>query len=38
VSGNVVSSSSEALTAEQIELGYVLSCSTKANSDLIVEL
>lgn len=38
VSGDVVSSSSEALTAEQIELGYVLSCSTKASSDLIVEL
>lgn len=38
VSGEVVSSSSEALTAEQIEQGYVLSCSTKANSDLIVEL
>lgn len=38
VSGDVVSSSSEALTAEQIEQGYVLSCSTKANSDLVVEL
>ena len=38
VSGDVVSSSDEALTAEQIEQGYVLSCSTKANSDLIVEL
>tara|TARA_R110001583_G_scaffold42735_1_gene135852 strand:- start:26980 stop:27348 length:369 start_codon:yes stop_codon:yes gene_type:complete len=38
VSGDVVSSSNEALTAEQIELGYVLSCSTKANADLIIEL
>ncbi|WP_022940654.1 hybrid-cluster NAD(P)-dependent oxidoreductase [Psychromonas hadalis] len=38
VSGDVVSSSNEALTAEQIEQGYVLSCSTKANSDLVVEL
>jgi len=38
VSGDIVSSSSEALTAEQVELGYVLSCSTKADSDLIVEL
>ncbi len=38
VSGDVVSSSHEALTAEQVEEGYVLSCSTKANSDLTVEL
>lgn len=38
VSGDVVSSSNEALTDEQVELGYVLSCSTKANSDLVVEL
>ncbi|GLS90929.1 hybrid-cluster NAD(P)-dependent oxidoreductase [Psychromonas marina] len=38
VSGNVVSTSQETLTAEQIELGYVLSCSTKANSDLVVEI
>lgn len=38
VSGDVVSTSSEALTAEQIDLGYVLACSSKANSDLVVEL
>ncbi len=38
VSGDVVISSSETLTAEQIDLGYVLSCSTKANSDLVIEL
>lgn len=38
VSGDVVSSSQETLTAEQIELGYVLACSSKANSDLVVEL
>jgi NADH oxidoreductase Hcr len=38
VSGDVVSTSNETLTAEQISQGYVLSCSSKANSDLIVEL
>lgn len=38
VSGDVVSTSQETLTAEQIEQGYVLSCSTKANSDVVVEL
>lgn len=38
VSGDVVSSSHEALTAAQIEQGYVLSCSSKANSDLVIEL
>jgi len=38
VSGEVVSSSTEALTSEQVEQGYVLTCSAKANSDLIIEL
>jgi NADH oxidoreductase Hcr len=38
VSGDVISSSVEALTAAQIAQGYVLSCSAKANSDLVVEL
>ncbi|WP_413700131.1 2Fe-2S iron-sulfur cluster-binding protein [Psychromonas sp. KJ10-10] len=38
VQGDVISTSTETLTAEQIELGYVLTCSTKANSDVIVEL
>ena len=38
VTGQVESSSSATLTPEQIEQGYVLSCSTKASSDLVVEL
>lgn len=38
VSGEVATTSQETLTAQQIEQGYVLSCSTKANSDLVVEL
>lgn len=38
VTGQVESSSTATLTTEQIELGYVLSCSTKATSDLVVEL
>lgn len=38
VAGDVISNSTEALTAEQIELGYVLACSSKANSDLVIEL
>ena len=38
VTGQVESSSQATLTAEQIEQGYVLSCSTKATSDLVVEL
>jgi len=38
VSGDVINSSVEALTAAQIAQGYVLSCSAKANSDLVVEL
>ena len=38
VTGDVISSSTKALTEEQIAQGYVLTCSTKANSDLIVEL
>jgi NADH oxidoreductase Hcr len=38
VSGDVVSTSKETLTTEQIEQGYVLACSSKANSDLVVEL
>jgi len=38
VTGTVESSSSTTLTAAQIEQGYVLSCSTKATSDLVVEL
>lgn len=38
VSGDVVSSSREALSDEQVEQGYVLACSSKANADLIIEL
>jgi len=38
VTGDVESSSQETLTAEQIAQGYVLSCSAKAYSDLVVEL
>lgn len=38
VTGQVESSSSGTLTAEQIAQGYVLSCSSKATSDLVVEL
>ncbi|MEI6897180.1 MAG: hybrid-cluster NAD(P)-dependent oxidoreductase [Psychromonas sp.] len=38
VTGQVESSSTATLTPEQIEQGYVLSCSTKASSDLVVEL
>jgi len=38
VNGDVVSTSQETLTAEQIALGYVLACSSKANSDLVVDI
>ncbi len=38
VTGDVESTSQETLTAEQIEQGYVLSCSAKAMSDIVVEL
>jgi NADH oxidoreductase Hcr len=38
VTGEVESTSQATLTEEQIEQGYVLSCSSKANSDLVVEL
>lgn len=38
VTGEVESSSSATLTTEQIEQGYVLSCSSKVYSDLVVEL
>ena len=38
VSGDVISSSTEALTEDEVNRGYVLTCSTKANSDLIIEL
>jgi len=38
VTGSVESSSAATLTAEQIEQGYVLSCSTKAASNVVVEL
>jgi len=38
VSGEVVSSSREALSDEQVEQGYVLACSSKANADLVIEL
>ncbi|MEH6454074.1 MAG: hybrid-cluster NAD(P)-dependent oxidoreductase [Psychromonas sp.] len=38
VTGEVETSSQATLTAEQISQGYVLSCSTKASSDLVVEL
>lgn len=38
VTGEVESSSQATLTAEQIAQGYVLSCSTRAYSDLVVEL
>jgi len=38
VTGEVESSSQATLTPEQIEQGYVLSCSSKAKSDLVVEL
>ncbi|MFT6927517.1 MAG: NADH oxidoreductase Hcr [Psychromonas sp.] len=38
VTGEVKSTSQATLTAEQIAQGYVLSCSTKAYSDLVVEL
>lgn len=38
IAGDVISSSSEALTDVQVQQGYVLSCSTKANSDLSIEL
>jgi NADH oxidoreductase Hcr len=37
VVGAVESTSHETLSSEQIEQGYVLSCSTKATSDLVVE-
>lgn len=38
VTGQVESTSSATLTAEQVAQGYVLSCSSKATSDLVVEL
>ncbi|WP_051303086.1 hybrid-cluster NAD(P)-dependent oxidoreductase [Psychromonas aquimarina] len=38
VTGEVESSSQETLTPEQIEQGYVLSCSAKAGSDLVIEI
>ncbi len=38
VTGNVESTSQETLSAEQIEQGYVLSCSSTATSDIVVEL
>ena len=38
VTGKVESSSQETLTAAQIEQGYVLSCSSKVMSDIVVEL
>ena len=38
VTGKVESTSQATLTAEQIAQGYVLSCSSKAYSDLVVEL
>lgn len=38
VTGEVESTSQATLTAEQIAQGYVLSCSSKAYSDLVVEL
>jgi NADH oxidoreductase Hcr len=38
VSGDVQSTSREALSSELIEQGYVLSCCAKANSDLTIEL
>ncbi|PKG40872.1 hybrid-cluster NAD(P)-dependent oxidoreductase [Psychromonas sp. Urea-02u-13] len=38
VTGNVESSSSATLSAEQIQQGYVLSCSSKVTSDAVVEL
>lgn len=38
VKGNVKSASQQALTAEQIKQGYVLSCTAIAYSDLVVEL
>ena len=38
VTGDVKSTSQATLTAEQIAQGYVLSCSSKADSDLVVEL
>jgi len=38
VTGDVESTSQETLTAEQIEQGYVLSCSSKVKSDIVIEL
>ena len=38
VTGEVKASSQASLTAEQIAQGYVLSCSAKAYSDLVIEL
>lgn len=38
VTGEVESSSTATLTADQIKQGYVLSCSAKVYSDLVVEL
>ncbi|MGB5444109.1 MAG: hybrid-cluster NAD(P)-dependent oxidoreductase [Psychromonas sp.] len=38
VTGEVESTSKATLTAQEIEQGYVLSCSSKAYSDLVIEL
>ena len=38
VQGDVESTSQETLTAQQLEDGYVLTCSSKPKSDVIVEL
>jgi len=38
VTGEVESTSQATLTADEIELGYVLTCSSKAKSDLVIEL
>lgn len=38
VSGDVLSSSREALSDEQVKQGYILSCCSKANADLVIEL
>ena len=38
VSGEVTTTSSATLSAEEIDAGYVLACSSQAHSDLVVEL
>jgi NADH oxidoreductase Hcr len=38
VTGEVESTSQATLTADEIEQGYVLTCSSKAKSDLVIEL